>query len=489
MRLAHRTCCGALVGACTIAVTLGVGMPSSMAEEQASNTQQPQSAQTSSEVRSQAAAQNARLEELVAQLDQGRAEVDELSNQIDDLAKECVSVQGELIEDRGHLRHMVQTSYKWGGMPSLWDIALSSKSIDDFVSRLYYANKVTEWQTGCVERLDTDKRNLEERMDQINVVRNERRDALRELEGTCDELSQSVNELLKLAEGLEAKERAAEEARLAAIAKKAAAEQSLVKQQHSQEQALSEVRNLADQAAKNPEALELSAAEDDEKAAQAKAAAQVEKPADVNDVEMPRQTENATTEVSDSSASKTPAESEKDTEEHQQASETIEQEPKEPEPKEPEPKEPEPKETEPKDSEPAEAAPMEPSPAEQAPAEEETPDAAPAQDDGGDWIECVASAYTIADNTPPGSTATASGIPLDESVPTVAMPVSVNPSRFYGSSIQIEYEGMTVIAMVTDCGGLGGGSRGLDITPAVFRAFGVESGDEWGLRTVRYRFI
>lgn len=477
MRLAHRTCCGAFVGACTIAVTLGVGMPSSVAEEQTSNTQQqPQSAQTSSEVRSQAAAQNARLEELVAQLEDGRAEVDELSNQIDDLAKECVSVQGELIEDRGHLRHMVQTSYKWGGMPSLWDIALSSKSIDDFVSRLYYANKVTEWQTGCVERLDTDKRNLEERMDQINTARDERRDALRELEGTCDELSQSVNELLKLAEGLEAKERAAEEARLAAIVKKAAAEQSLVKQQHSQEQALGDVRNLADQAAKNPEALESSAAEDDAKAAQAKAAAQVEKPADASDAETPSQLVDATTTEgeSDSNASKTPAESEKDTEERQQASENHVPETAEPETAEPEP---------------TEAVPAEPSPVEQAPAEEETAEPAPAQDEGGDWIECIASAYTIADNTPPGSTATASGIPLDESVPTVAMPVSVNPSRFYGSSIQIEYEGMTVIAMVTDCGGLGGGSRGLDITPAVFRAFGVESGDEWGLRPVRYRFI
>lgn len=486
MRLAHRTCRSTIVGACAIAVTLGVGTPLSMAEEQTSSTQQPQSAQTSSEVRSQAAAQNARLEELVAQLEEGRAEVDELSNQIDDLAKECVSVQGELIEDRGHLRHMVQTSYKWGGMPSLWDIALSSKSIDDFVSRLYYANKVTEWQTGCVERLDTDKRNLEERMDQINTARNERRDALHELEGTCDELSQSVNELLKLAEGLEAKERAAEEARLAAIAKKAAAEQSLVKQQHSQEQALSEVRTLADQAAKNPESLESSAAEDDEKAAQAKAAAQVQKPADVNDAETLSQTEDTTTTegASDASVSKTPAESERGTEERRQASEAAVQETTEPASAEPEP-------TDPATAEPATAEPAtaEPAPAEQSPAEEETPEPAPAQDEGGDWIECVASAYTIADNTPPGSTATASGIPLDESVPTVAMPVSVNPSRFYGSSIQIEYEGMTVIAMVTDCGGLGGGSRGLDITPAVFRAFGVESGDEWGLRPVRYRFI
>ena len=108
---------------------------------------------------------------------------------------------------------------------------------------------------------------------------------------------------------------------------------------------------------------------------------------------------------------------------------------------------------------------------------------------GSGWITCIASAYTIEDNTPPGSTATASGIPLDHSVPTVAMPMSMNPAPFYGSQIQISYNGMTVIATVTDCGGMGGGSRGLDLTPAVFRAFGASTADEWGLRTVSYRFL
>ena len=95
----------------------------------------------------------------------------------------------------------------------------------------------------------------------------------------------------------------------------------------------------------------------------------------------------------------------------------------------------------------------------------------------------------FADNDPPGSTATASGIPLDESVPTVAMPMSMNPSRFYGAKIEISYNGMSVVATVTDCGYMGGGSRGLDLTPAVFHAFGVSSGDEWGLREVSYRFL
>ena len=123
------------------------------------------------------------------------------------------------------------------------------------------------------------------------------------------------------------------------------------------------------------------------------------------------------------------------------------------------------------------------------PEPEARPAEEPASNEGGDWIECLASAYTIADNTPPGSTSTASGIPLDESVPTVALPVSMNPARFYGSKIQIAYGDMTVVATITDCGGLAGGARGLDLTPAVFRAFGFSTADAWGVRSVRYRFL
>lgn len=112
----------------------------------------------------------------------------------------------------------------------------------------------------------------------------------------------------------------------------------------------------------------------------------------------------------------------------------------------------------------------------------------PTEQESG-WVTCVASAYSIADNSPAGSRSTASGIPLDESSPTVAMPMSSSPAEHYGHHIEISYGGMSVIATVTDCGGMGGGSRGLDLTPAVFRAFGATSCDSWGLRTVRYRFV
>ncbi|MBQ9057760.1 MAG: hypothetical protein IJ125_01090 [Atopobiaceae bacterium] len=113
----------------------------------------------------------------------------------------------------------------------------------------------------------------------------------------------------------------------------------------------------------------------------------------------------------------------------------------------------------------------------------------PTTDAAGGWIECIASAYSIADNDPPGSTATASGVPLDDNVPTVALPMSQDPARFYGRRIEISYGGMSVIATITDCGYMDAGRRGLDVSTAVYRAFGFVTGDDWGLRTVRYRFI
>lgn len=463
-------------GACAVVLATGV-----------IGTVTPARAQTSAEVRAQAAAENERLEELVAQLDAGRAEVDGLEAQIHDLAEQSIVVQGDLIEDRAQLSTMVETDYRWGGMPSLWDIALSSETLDDFVSRLYYANKVTQWQAGCVEQLNHDKNDLEDRMEQIEVARNERREALAGLESTCADLSASVDSLLQMAEGLEAEERAAEQARLAEIARQAALEEQRVAQQRAQVEAQSSVRALAERAETDAASLEANAEEDEARAAEAKAEANEDVSMDdydgdgdvvvdaVDDEDGSDADESAEDEATDADASDdTATTDQEDQEEGEEVadnqSDAAEGDTTEPAPETPEP-EPEPEVVEP------------------APEPEPEPAPEPEADFAGDWIYCIASAYSIADNTPPGSTATASGIPLDESVPTVAMPISSDPAHFYGSMIQIEYEGMTVIATVTDCGGLSGGSRGLDLTPAVFRAFGASTCDEWGIRSVRYRFL
>ena len=128
------------------------------------------------------------------------------------------------------------------------------------------------------------------------------------------------------------------------------------------------------------------------------------------------------------------------------------------------------------------------------PAELPPEDAAPAQandsDDTSGWSTGIASAYGGSSdaNTPnPGTTAT--GAVCDDYSMGVAVPIAWGPASYYGRMVEISYNGMTVVATVNDCGGMGGGSRHLDLQPGVFKAFGFSTCQEWGLREVQYRFL
>ena len=108
-----------------------------------------------------------------------------------------------------------------------------------------------------------------------------------------------------------------------------------------------------------------------------------------------------------------------------------------------------------------------------------------------EWREGIASAYgghsdaTVADNQ-----RTATGAPVNEYSMGVAVPMAwPNFRSYFGHQVEIVYGGKTVIATVNDCGGMGGGSRHLDLQPGVFKAFGFEDCYAWGLRTVKYRFL
>ena len=103
----------------------------------------------------------------------------------------------------------------------------------------------------------------------------------------------------------------------------------------------------------------------------------------------------------------------------------------------------------------------------------------------GEWMNGLASAYDIEDNT--GGTATASGIPLTHDSMTVAVPVS--QSYLLGRTVEIRYGGKTVTATVTDTGGFASYGRVLDLAGGVWQAFGFSSGDDWGVRAVSYRFL
>lgn len=110
---------------------------------------------------------------------------------------------------------------------------------------------------------------------------------------------------------------------------------------------------------------------------------------------------------------------------------------------------------------------------------------------GGTWYTGIASAYGGSSDpyTPnPGTTAT--GALCDDNSMGVAVPMSMpNYRSYFGRTVEIRYNGMTVYAVVNDCGYMGNGSRVLDLQPGVFKAFGYSNCYAWGLRTVSYRFL
>lgn len=106
------------------------------------------------------------------------------------------------------------------------------------------------------------------------------------------------------------------------------------------------------------------------------------------------------------------------------------------------------------------------------------------------WRVGLASAYGGSSDpyTPnPGTTAT--GALCNDWTVGVAVPMAWGPAPYYGRKVEISYNGQSFIATVNDCGGMNNGERALDLQPGVFKAFGFKTCDEWGVRTVRYRFL
>lgn len=118
------------------------------------------------------------------------------------------------------------------------------------------------------------------------------------------------------------------------------------------------------------------------------------------------------------------------------------------------------------------------------------PHVAPNVNDGS-WSVGVASAYSVATNDDGrghfGVTSTASGIALSEGSVTVAVPAA--KSYLMGSIVELCYDGKVVIATVTDTGGFAKYGRDLDLAPGVYKAFGFSTPNEWGTRSVHYRFL
>lgn len=107
------------------------------------------------------------------------------------------------------------------------------------------------------------------------------------------------------------------------------------------------------------------------------------------------------------------------------------------------------------------------------------------------WMSGVASAYGgESDPSTPNPGTTATGALCDDWSMGVAVPMAMSGYRsLFGMSVEISYGGRSVIAVVNDCGYMGAGARALDLQPGVWKALGFSSCNDWGLRTVSYRFL
>ena len=104
------------------------------------------------------------------------------------------------------------------------------------------------------------------------------------------------------------------------------------------------------------------------------------------------------------------------------------------------------------------------------------------------WTSGKASAY--GGYTDPGcGDITANGSRVTESSMGVAIPLAWGRRDLLGHKVMINYNGKTVTATINDLGGMGGGSRHLDLQPGVWRAFGFSSCNSWGVRTVKYKIL
>ena len=82
---------------------------------------------------------------------------------------------------------------------------------------------------------------------------------------------------------------------------------------------------------------------------------------------------------------------------------------------------------------------------------------------------------------------TASGIMLDNSIPTVAAPIEHR--ELLGTKVALCYNGITVVAEITDLGEFSGYGVAFDFAPGTFLAFGYDSAEDWGAHDVLYRYL
>lgn len=107
------------------------------------------------------------------------------------------------------------------------------------------------------------------------------------------------------------------------------------------------------------------------------------------------------------------------------------------------------------------------------------------------WEYGTASAYGgYGDDDIIDNRITATGDDITEESIGVALPIAYgNVEQYYGKKILIRYNDIIVEAVINDCGYMENGIRTLDLQPGVFRRFGYDNCNDWGVRLVEYVIV
>lgn len=100
------------------------------------------------------------LAQTEAELGKTNYELDQTKAQIADLENQISENEVKLVDAKGRLAMVIQESYKEGGEAGLIDLILSSESIENLVSRIYYANKVAEKKHNAINEVNDIQTNL-----------------------------------------------------------------------------------------------------------------------------------------------------------------------------------------------------------------------------------------------------------------------------------------------------------------------------------------
>lgn len=221
--------CG-LMGVALVAGTVAFAAPS------------PALADTASDLQAKLEAAQSRLDSLYDQAGQiseelngtkvnlanTEAQIEESNQKIASTEADIKAKEAELVQRRAKLGDSVAQDYKTGGVNFL-SIILNSGSFDDFVSRVYYADKISSQQAGDIQAtkdlqasLENQKVSLEATKTQLEQQKQDQTDLLGQQQAQQDQLSASVSEAESYVNGLDADVKA----RLAEEEQARAAEQS-----------------------------------------------------------------------------------------------------------------------------------------------------------------------------------------------------------------------------------------------------------------------